>query len=97
MRNLVIIQSTSPSTNPSPHFLSYLKSHDCNFPLHPELWIKADGKVPTCDWFIKRLKSILPNVNIAGHSLQSGGATSMAEAGVPPHLIQAARCWASYT
>ena len=34
-------------------------------------------------------------MDIAGQSMQSGGATSLAENGVPPHLIQAIGRWVS--
>ena len=41
-----------------------------------ELWLKSDERVPTRSWFINRLKVVLPDEDIAAHSLRSGGANS---------------------
>jgi hypothetical protein len=45
---------------------------------------------------MKRLKSYFPH-DVAGQSLRAGGATSLAEAGVPPKIIQGIGCWATGT
>ena len=92
--NTIIIQKLSTPTDPYQSFLSYLTSRDSKFPIHPELWLTARGSVPTRHWFLSRLRKLFPN-NIAGQSLRSGGATSLAEAGADLDTIQAAGRWSS--
>ena len=65
------------------------------FPLHPELWLTSRGAVPTRHWFLSRLRVLFPSSEYAGHSIRSGGATSLAEAGVDFSLIQAIGRWSS--
>jgi hypothetical protein len=91
---LIVHQSAAPDAHKL--FLAYLTSRDSLFPIRPELWIKSDGTIPTRKWFIERLRLFFPS-SIAGQSMRAGGATSLAEAGVPPHLIQAAGRWSSDT
>ena len=81
-----------------PHglFCNYLQSCDKLFPFHPQLWLCADGSVPTCGWFICWSCQHFPS-NVGGHSLWAGGATALAQAGIPPHIIQVIGCWASDT
>src|SRR5271168_4453623 len=67
---------------------------DSIFPLHPELWLTSRGSVPTRHWFISRLRAFFPK-NISGHSLRSGGATSLAEGGADLDTIQAVGRWSS--
>ncbi|TRM63047.1 hypothetical protein BD626DRAFT_363029, partial [Schizophyllum amplum] len=85
--NHIIISETTAGDDPVVAFRSYLASRDQRFPFHPELWLRANGEVPTRGWFIQRLRAHFDD-NIGGHSLRSGGATALAEAGYPPHLIQ---------
>jgi hypothetical protein len=92
--NIIIIQRNNTLTDPYKPFLAYLSSRDSLFPLHPELWLTSSGQVPTRHWFIRRLRAFFPN-EIAGQSLRSGGATSLAEAGADLATIQAAGRWAS--
>ena len=92
--NTILIQKNNTSTSPYQPFLSYLGSRDRLFPIHPELWLTSSGRVPIRHWFIKRLRSFFPK-EIAGQSLRSGGATSLAEAGADLATIQAAGRWAS--
>lgn len=94
--NTIIIQKLTRTTDPYAAFTGYLRSRDRLFPLHPELWLRATGAVPTRSWFIRRLKQYFPK-DVAGQSLRAGGATSLAEAGVLPAVIQAAGRWASNT
>jgi hypothetical protein len=79
-----------------PHlpFINYLVSHDLLFPFNPELWLCSNGQIPTHSWFVHRLHHHFAN-DVGGHSLRSGGATALAEAGVAPHIIQAIGRWAS--
>ncbi|THU75233.1 hypothetical protein K435DRAFT_707506, partial [Dendrothele bispora CBS 962.96] len=83
--------------NPYNPFLDYIKSCDNLFPTHWQLWLQADGSMPTRSWFIGRLKSLYNRQDIAGQSIRSGGATGLAEIGVPLHLIRATGHWASET
>ena len=92
--NTILIQKLTTSTNPYAPFLSYLNSRDHLFPLHPELWLTSHGKVPTRHWFISRLRHFFPK-EIAGQSLRSGGATSLAEAGADLETIRAVGRWSS--
>ncbi len=73
----------------------FLASHDRLFPHLPELWLRHEGCIPTCSWFISRLRKVFPDVNVIGHSLRSGGATALAIAGTPLDCIQMIRCWLS--
>jgi len=49
---------------------------------------------PTRTWFLQRLHSLFP-MDVAGHSLRSGGATYFAAAGWPDDRIQALGRWSS--
>ena len=92
--NRLIIQRTSTETYRL--FESYLSSRDNRFRSRPELWLRADGTIPTRTWFISRLRHFFPN-SIAGQSMHAGGATALAECGTAPTLIQAAGRWSSDT
>jgi hypothetical protein len=92
--NIILVQQTNTPTDPFKPFLSYLASRDSLFPVHPELWLTARGCVPTRHWFLSRLHKFFPK-DIAGQSLRSGGATSLAEAGADFNTIQAAGRWSS--
>jgi hypothetical protein len=54
----------------------------------------ADGAVPTRQFFISRIRRFFDR-NVAGQSMRAGGATSLAENGVPPSLIQLIGRWSS--
>ena len=92
--NRVMIHKTNTADDPLAPFTHYLQLRDHLFPFHPHLWLRANGSIPTRRWFIARLLHHFP-ASISGHSLRAGGATALAEAGVPPHLIQAMGRWAS--
>ncbi|KAL1749825.1 hypothetical protein FB107DRAFT_252564 [Schizophyllum commune] len=55
---------------------------------HGELLLRADGTVPMQCCFMRRLRHQFLPYDVAANSLRSGGATFMAEASVPLHLIQ---------
>ena len=93
--NTVVVQKHDTPTDPYRPFLNYLQSRDALFPLHPELWLTSQGTVPTRHWFLQRLRLFFPSEDYAGHSIRSGGATSLAEAGVDLSVIQAVGRWAS--
>ena len=92
--NTIVVQHTNTPTDPYQPFLTYLGLRDRHFPLNPELWLTSKGCVPTRHWFITRLRKFFPK-EIAGHSLRSGGATSLAEAGADLATIQAVGRWSS--
>lgn len=94
--NTIIIQRLPTDTDPMRAFIAYLKKRDQKFPFNPELWLRNSGSVPTRAWFMLRLRRFFP-AEIAGQSMRAGGATSLAEAGVLPSVIQAIGRWASNT
>ena len=92
--NRIIFQCNSSGDDPDEPFCKYLKSHNLLFPFHPQLWLWEDGTIPMHSWFIHWLHHHFPS-DIAGHSLCAGGATALAQAGIPPYIIQAIGRWAS--
>lgn len=92
--NRVIVQQNNLPTDPHTRFLKYLRSRNSHFPIHPALWLRADGSIPTRT-FVTRRFALVFDKSISGQSLRSGGATSLAEAGVPPHIIQGVGRWKS--
>ncbi|KAG1871147.1 hypothetical protein C8R48DRAFT_582624, partial [Suillus tomentosus] len=68
-------------------FRRYVSARDRVFVHHPQLWITADGNVPTRAWFMRYLRRFFPPT-ISGHSMRAGGATALAGNGVAPALIQ---------
>ena len=92
--NTILVQQTDTPTDPYKPFLAYLEAWDTQFPLNPELWLMLKGHVPTRHWFMSRLCQFFPK-EIAGHSMWSGGATSLAVAGADLAMIQAVGRWSS--
>ena len=92
--NTVIIQRHDISIDPLSKFKKYLSSRDRLFPYSSDLWLRADGSRPSRSFFIRRMKLFFKS-DVAGQSMRAGGATSLAENGVPPNLIQAIGRWAS--
>jgi hypothetical protein len=80
--------------NPLSVFHNYLAMHDSQFPLASPLWLTSQGTVATQDFFITQLHYYF-NHDVTGQSMRAGGATSLAENGVPPSLIQLIRQWSS--
>jgi hypothetical protein len=98
--NKILILRTSlfPGIDTYKFVTQYLTQQDTLFPFLPELWLLQSGQPPTRSWFLNRLHTILPDCcNISGHSLRSGGATTLASLGVPDTRIQALGQWASET
>ncbi|KAI6161020.1 hypothetical protein EDD17DRAFT_1591657 [Pisolithus thermaeus] len=52
-------------------FSQYLAFWDALFPLHPLLWIRANGTVPTRA-FSARFRTAFSDPSFGGHSLRSG-------------------------
>ena len=92
--NIIIIQHHTTSIDPLSFFKKYLASRDRLFPFSSDLWLRSDGSRPTRSFFTRRMKIFFSN-DVGGQSMRAGGATSLAENGVPPNLIQAIGRWAS--
>jgi hypothetical protein len=92
--NEILILRSDTAMDAFGPFLKYLRSRDSLFPYNPELWLTREGCIPTRSFFIKRLRTLFDD-SISGHSMRAGGATSLAEAGVSPHIIQAIGRWKS--
>jgi hypothetical protein len=90
----VILQQISARDDPYLAMQRYISFRDVLFPFNYELWLRPNGHIPTRAWFIARLRQHFPS-EVAGHSLRSGGATALAESGVPHHIIQAIGRWSS--
>jgi len=92
--NRVHIAPIINAPDPYPIMARYTVSRDHLFPLHPQLWLRANGSMPTRSWFLSRLSAFCPP-EIAGQSMRAGGATALAEAGAPGELIRGAGRWSS--
>ena len=92
--NIIIVCKNQHAFDPHKYFTVYLRVRDEKFPLSSPLWLTSKGAIPTRSFFIKHLRRFF-NSDMAGQSLQAGGATSLAENGVPPAIIQAIGRWAS--
>ena len=90
----MLLQRNSAGDDLNGPFWKYLQSHDKLFPFHPQLWLHANGTVPTHGWFICCLQQHFLS-DVSGHSMRAGGATALAQASIPPHIIQAIGHWAS--
>ena len=86
--NHIVLQKNASGDDPDAPFHKYLTSHNSLYPFHPDLWLREDGSIPTHSWFIHQLHSHFPS-GVASHSLRAGGATALAQASIPPHIIQA--------
>ena len=92
--NTVIVkQKQYCDINPLSIFTDYLSSRDLLHPLSSPLWIRKNGSVPTRHFFITHLHRYFEK-DVTGQSMRAGGATSLAEHGVPP-LIQFMGRWSS--
>jgi hypothetical protein len=92
--NQIIVMAEQYRHKPLKHFKNYLASRDNLFPVSSPLWLTEDGQVPTRSFFINRLRLFFDN-SVAGQSMRAGGATSLAEHGVPPSIIQPLGRWSS--
>lgn len=92
--NEISIRAFTAAIDPLPLLLHYVHSRDHLFFHAPELWLTQDGHVPTRSWFMRRFRRFFAR-EFAGHSMRSGGATTLALQGTPPHTIQAVGRWSS--
>ena len=84
--HIIVKRQQYDDINPLLMFTTYLHFRDSAFPLSSPLWLTSKGTVPTCHFFISRIHTFF-TADIAGQSMRAGGATSLAEHGVPPSLI----------
>ena len=92
--HIIIKKEQYCDIDPLSAFTSYLASRDSSFPLLSPLWLTSKGEVPTRHFFMSRMKKSF-NQDVGGHSMRAGGATSLAEHGVPTSLIQLIGRWSS--
>ncbi|KAF8222356.1 putative retroelement protein [Tricholoma matsutake] len=92
--NIIILCSNGLPCNPMMCFQKYLVSYNSRSPLSSPSWLTVDGTVPTHSFFMHHLHQFF-NSNIGGQSMHAGGATSLTENGVAPHIIQGIGRWAS--
>ena len=92
--NRIIVTAKQFHHNPLTHFTNYLTSRDKLFPFLSPLWLTSDGHIPTRSFFIKCMRTFFDS-SVAGQSMRAGGATSLAENGVPPSIIQPLGRWSS--
>ena len=92
--NKTVVRAQQYRHNPLLHFQSYLNSRDHLHSLASPLWITEAGHIPTRSFFMTRLRFFF-SAKIGGQSMRAGGATSLAEHGVSPSLIQAMGRWSS--
>ncbi|KZV80527.1 hypothetical protein EXIGLDRAFT_583099, partial [Exidia glandulosa HHB12029] len=92
--NRVAIYARADGADALPVLHSYLASRASfsTTTLHPQLFVRLDGSVPTRSWFLRYLSANFSR-DIAGHSVRSGGATDLALRGIPDHIIQKAGRW----
>lgn len=92
--HVIVKQKQYNNIDPLTRFRAYLSSRDSKFPLSSPLWLTAKGSVPTRQFFIRKIRRFFSG-DVAGQSMRAGGATSLAEHGVPPSLIQLIGRWSS--
>lgn len=83
-----------PGACPVTALLSFLKVRDDAFITSPHLFITSMGSPPTRSWFLTRFRRFF-GTNKSGHSMRSGGASALAQAGLPQEHIQDVGRWSS--
>lgn len=91
---IVILNRKDDPTCPILTLIVYTLNRDRLFPANPYWLLREDGTVPTRSWFIARLNSIFEGSR-TGLSLRTGGATALAQAGMPMETIQCIGRWSS--
>ena len=92
--NKILIHSSTAGPIAISAFSSYILSRDCLFPFNPELWLCANGSIPTHRWFLSLSRSHFGS-ETAGHSFRPGSATFYAINGTPSSIIQGMGRWKS--
>jgi hypothetical protein len=73
----------------------FVRLRDRSRPPSPRLFVHSDGSAPTRSWLVARLRDLLDDASITGHSLRATGATLMATSGASQLEIMRAGRWAS--
>ncbi|KAF7761840.1 hypothetical protein Agabi119p4_9832 [Agaricus bisporus var. burnettii] len=94
--NKVIVKSNHHHNDPVQAVRLYVNQHDQPFPNLPWLWLTSQGIPPTRSWFLNCFHLHF-DTRYRGHSMRAGGATLLAQHGVPFHVIQAIGRWSSET
>lgn len=90
--NTILICANNCATNPVQAMAWYVLSWDRLFQYREEMWLQANSNRLRRRWFLNHLYAFSNN-NVGGHSLQSGGATTLAQMGVYLDIIQAMGRW----
>lgn len=91
----IIIQSFENTTAcPVKLLKAYLRSRDELFMGASELFVTVSGSPPSRTWFLSRFHKYFDK-SFSGHSLRSGGATALAQAGATMDYIKSAGRWSS--
>lgn len=91
---IIISKSRVQGACPVVALLDYLAVPDEFFILSPSLFITSGGSQPTRSWFLKRFHRFFDKSK-SGHSMRSGGASVLAQAGLPQEHIQDMGRWSS--
>ena len=93
-REEILVRAFTTTVNPLSILLNYMHSRNHLFFYAPELWLTHDGAIPIRTWFMRWFRQVFGS-EFAGHSMRSGGATTLALIGKPPHVIQTLGHWSS--
>ena len=96
MGNRVLCWQIVGAPDPLPIMWWYLEAQDWLFPLHPQLWLWANGTVPLWGWWISQFWQFFTSMSLAGQSMCMGGTTALTEAGAVPGLIMGSGWWSSH-
>ena len=66
--NCILCGQIQGAPDPVPIMWCYLKLCNCAFPLHPQLWLWADGSTPLRSWWMSRFWTLFPDCTLAGQS-----------------------------
>ena len=91
---IIVKKEQRCAIDPLAVFREYITSWGLLFPLSSPLWVTQNGSIPTRQFFVSRLHHFFDS-DVAGQSMRAGGATSLAEHGVAPALIQFMGRWSS--
>ena len=92
--NTIMLCTNPFACNPLSWVHNYLHCRNTLFPLSSALWVTKNGTIPTRSFFMQHLCRFF-DTDIGGQSMCASGATSLAENGVAPHIIQGIGRWAS--
>lgn len=91
---IIIRNFENTSACPIKLLMSYLRVRDTNFISSRPLFITSNGSQPSRSWFLSRFHTFFSK-SFSGHSLRSGGATALAQAGYSLDDIKSAGRWSS--